>query len=224
MEIVKRLFVLRDENYAGFQRKLVPNVSPESIIGIRVPALRKLSKEFIKEDESGDFLKILPHSYYDENMLHALLICEIKDYSECVKALDKFLPYVDNWAVCDILSPKVFKNNRDSLIMDIKRWAEDEHEYTIRFGIGMLMSYFLDEDFKEEYLEIPAGLHSEKYYVNMMIAWFFATALAKKWDESFNYIKENRLDKWIHNKTIQKAVESYRISDERKEALRGLKR
>ena len=224
MDITERLLELADANYAKFQAKLVPNIKVENIIGIRVPVARKFARQFIKEDDCKDFLKALPHHYYDENILHALLLSEIKSYDECIELLDKFLPYVDNWAVCDIISPKVFKKDRSYLISDIKRWVMDKHEYTIRFGIEMLMSHFLDEDFKEEYLEIPASLSSKEYYVNMMIAWYFATALAKKWDESLKYIKENRLDKWTHNKTIQKAIESYRISDERKSILRGLRR
>ena len=224
MDITERLLELADANYAKFQAKLVPNIKVENIIGIRVPVARKFARQFIKEDDCKDFLKALPHHYYDENIIHALLLSEIKNYDECIELLDKFLPYVDNWAVCDIISPKVFKKGRSHLISDIKRWVMDKHEYTIRFGIEMLMSHFLDEDFKEEYLEIPASLSSKEYYVNMMIAWYFATALAKKWDESLKYIKENRLDKWTHNKTIQKSVESYRISDERKAILRGLRR
>lgn len=224
MKITERLFELGDAKYAGFQSKLTPNILPESIIGVRVPIARKLAKEYKERAESKIFIKELPHKYYDENIVHALLISEIKDYENCIEELNKFLPYVNNWAVCDILSPKIFKKNRDKLITDIKHWVSENHEYTIRFGIEMLMQHFLDEDFKHEYPAIPASIHSEEYYVNMMIAWYFATALAKRWDASIKYIEENKLDKWTHNKTIQKAIESCRISGERKNILRGLKR
>lgn len=224
MKITERLFEFEDAKYAKFQSKLTPNISPESIIGVRVPVARKLAKEYKKEDESKLFIRELPHRYYDENIVHALLISEINDYNTCIEELYKFLPYVDNWAVCDILSPKVFKKNRNRLITDIKNWVSGKHEYTVRFGIEMLMQHFLDEDFKHEYHKIPASIKSEEYYVNMMIAWYFATALAKRWDTSIKYIEENKLNRWTHNKTIQKALESYRISDEKKVILRGLRR
>ena len=165
----------------------------------------------------------LPHTYYDENILHALLVAEIKDYDTCVKEVERFLPHVDNWAVCDIFSPKVFKKNRDRLIKKIKEWTASDHPYTCRFGMEMLMMHFLDENFRPEYLEIPAAVHSEEYYVNMMIAWFYATALAKQWDAAVSYIEEKRLNPWTHNKTIQKARESYRITPEQKEYLKTLK-
>ncbi len=212
-----------DAEYAAFQAKLTPGIPVESFIGVRVPEVRKIAKAFIKEPEGRDFLDELPHATYDENMLHGLLISELKDYLECVQKTEEFLPYVDNWAVCDIMSPKIFKKHKVELLPTIKKWAASSHTYTCRFGLGMLMSHYLDEDFKAEYLEIPASVKSSEYYVNMMIAWFFATALAKQWEATIPYILDHRLDKWTHNKTIQKAVESYRITDEQKTYLRSLK-
>lgn len=224
MEVTKKLFELQDKDYAKFQLKLTPGIEEKKIIGVRVPEIRKLAKKYIKDDESSEFLNTLPHEYYDENMLHGLLISEIKNYETCIKEVDKFLPFVDNWAVCDIMSPKIFKKHKDELIKKIREWVKSKHIYTCRFGIEMLMRHYLDEDFKKEYLEIPAKVHLEEYYVQMMIAWFFATALAKKWDETIPYIENNILDSWVHNKTIQKAKESYRITDEQKEYLKSLKR
>ncbi len=223
MKIQEKLLALQDEKYKDFHSKLIPTISPETIIGIRMPVMRKLAKEYARDPESAEFLKQLPHTYYDENLLHALLVAEIKDYDTCVKEVERFLPYVDNWAVCDGFSPKVFGKNRDRLIEKIREWSASERPYTCRFGMGMLMTHFLDEDFRPEYLEIPAAVHSEEYYVNMMIAWFYATALAKQWDATIGYIEEHRLDPWTHNKTIQKARESYRITPEQKEYLKTLK-
>lgn len=224
MEIQDRLFQLRDEKYAAFQAKLTPNVPAGLFIGVRVPEVRKLAKEYFRDPAHAEFMQNLPHRYYDENMLHGLLIDQIRDYDECVLETEKFLPYVDNWAVCDIMSPKVFKKHRPELMKQIKKWAKSRHTYTCRFGIGMLMSHFLDDDFESDVLEIPAKVRSEEYYVNMMIAWFFATALAKQWDSAVTYIEEERLTDWVHNKTIQKACESYRITDEQKLYLRKLKK
>ena len=225
-EIQKKLFELQDKEYALFQSRLTPNVEPERFIGVRVPEVRKLAKDLRKNspDLVKEFISTLPHQYYDENMLHGLLISEIKDYDECIDAVNAFLPHVDNWAVCDIMSPKCFKKHRNELIPVIKIWTESSEEYTIRFGLEMLMSHFLDEDFNPEYLEIAAKVRSDKYYVNMMIAWFFATALAKKWDDTAVYIESGRLDIWVNNKTIQKARESYRITEEQKEFLLRFKR
>lgn len=221
--ITKLLFELRDEEYAKFQAKLTPSVDPKLFIGVRVPDVRKLAKELKNDPGVEVFLQELPHKYYDENMLHGLLISEIKDFDIAIKETDRFLPYVDNWAVCDIMSPKVFKKHKTELIECIRKWAKSKKTYTIRFGIEMLMSHYLDDDFKAEYLDIPARIRSDEYYVNMMIAWFFATALTKQWDSAIQYIENVRLDKWTHNKTIQKAVESYRITDEQKSYLRMLK-
>lgn len=223
MKVQEMLFQLQDKKYRDFHSKLIPTIPRETVIGVRTPAVRKLAKEYAKDPESIAFLRELPHTYYDENILHALLVAEIKDYGTCVEEVERFLPYVDNWAVCDIFSPKVFVKNKDRLISKIREWAASEHPYTCRFGMEMLMTHFLDEDFKPEYLEIPAAVHSEEYYVNMMIAWFYATALAKQWDDTIGYIEEKRLAPWTHNKTIQKARESYRITPEQKEYLKILK-
>ncbi|WP_448900979.1 DNA alkylation repair protein [Eubacterium sp.] len=224
MNIQKRLLELSDEKNADFSAKLTPGIDREKFLGVRIPASRKLAKEIIKENEHKDFLNSLPHKYYDENILHSILISEIKDYDECVKYIDEFLPYVDNWAVCDTMSPKIFKGEHERLMSDILRWVNSDQTYTIRFGLEILMSHFLDNDFKKEYLEIPARIKSNEYYINMMIAWFFATALAKQWDSSIVYIESGVLDKWVHNKTIQKARESYRITAEQKEYLKSLKK
>jgi len=221
--IRERLFELQDTEYADFQSRLTPGIPRENFIGVRVPLTRKLAKELAKEEESKKFVEKLPHKYYDEDMLHGLLLSEMKDYDACIKAVDEFLPYVNNWAVCDIMSPKVFKKHKGQLLEKIAEWTKSGKTYTIRFGIEMLMSHFLDEDFSPEYLDIPAAVRSEEYYVKMMQAWFFATALAKQWDSTIPYLKNKRLDDWTHNKTIQKARESYRISDEQKEFLQGLK-
>ena len=223
MEILKELFKLQDKEYAEFQSKLTPTVDKNKFIGVRVPEARKLAKVYFKDEKSREFLNILPHEYYDENMLHGLLISEIKDYEKCINEVDKFLPYVDNWAVCDIMSPKILKKNKDKLIEKIKNWSESKDIYTCRFGIKMLMTHYLDEDFKSEYLNIPSSIVSDEYYINMMIAWFYATALAKRWDDSIKYIENKKLTKWVHNKTIQKARESYRITNKQKEYLKSLK-
>ncbi|WP_294856982.1 DNA alkylation repair protein [uncultured Oscillibacter sp.] len=218
-----RLFALQDLKYKDFQCKLIPTVAPERVIGVRTPELRKLAKELFKEPETARFLKQLPHQYYDENNLHGFVIEQIKDYNTAVAAIDAFLPYVDNWATCDLISPKVFRKHRPELLKEIQRWMASDRTYTIRFGIEMLMTHFLDENFAPEHLALVAGIHTEEYYVNMMIAWYFATALAKQWDAVIPYIRQNRLDKWVHNKAIQKAVESYRITDAQKAELRTLR-
>lgn len=219
----ERLFAMQDKQYAAFQAKLTPGVPVESFIGIRVPVLRKFAKVFTKENEREEFLRQLPHEYYDENMLHGLLVSEVKDYEECIRLTDHFLPFVDNWAVCDIMSPKVFAKHKEELLAKVKTWSKSSHVFTCRFGIEILMSHYLDKDFKSDYLEIPASVRSEAYYVKMMVAWFFATALAKQWDATLPYIEQKRLARWTHNKTIQKAIESYRITPEQKEYLRTLK-
>lgn len=222
-ELQKRLFAMQDKEYAAFQAKLVPTVAPERIIGIRLPLLRKFAKEYFKETESAVFLNTLPHRYYDEDMLHMLLIEQIKSLPACVEGLENFLPYVDNWAVCDTATPRAVKENREVFLPQLRLWAQSEHTYTCRFALKQLMACYLDNAFLPEYLEIPAAVLSEEYYVNMMIAWFFATALAKQWDAAIPYLQNRRLAPWIHNKTIQKAVESYRITKEQKDYLRTLK-
>ncbi|WP_331462937.1 DNA alkylation repair protein [Alterileibacterium massiliense] len=225
MSIRDKLIELEDKEYADFQSKLVPNISRERIIGVRIPKARKLVKE-IREEEAKEFLADLPHYYYDENILHGLLISEIKDYTSTIKELDRFLPFIDNWAVCDIISPKVFrkKENRKELISDIRRWSKSKPTYTARFGLEMLMSHFLGDDFKKEYLEIPLSIKTDEYYLQMMIAWFFATALSKQWEETIKVLTEKKLDTFIQNKTIQKARESRRITREQKEFLKRLKK
>lgn len=224
MKIQKRLFELQDKEYAAFHSRLIPTVSEEKIIGVRVPQIRKLAKSYRKDPECPVFLQELPHQYYDENMLHGILLSQIEDYEICIREVETFLPYVDNWAVCDTMSPKVLKKHKTQLLGKIREWAKSEDVYTCRFGLEMLMTHFLDEDYNPEYLKIAASVRSEEYYINMMIAWFFATALAKQWDTTIPYITENKLDKWVHNKTIQKARESYRITVEQKEYLKNLKR
>jgi len=219
----ERLFALQDKEYAAFQAKLTPGIPIDCFIGVRVPFVRDFAKQYIIEEESSEFLTQLPHHYYDENMLHGLLVSQIKDYDRAIKLTDEFLPYVDNWAVCDIMSPKVFAKHKAELMDKIKIWCKSSHTYTCRFGIEMIMSHYLDKDFKPEYLELPAEARSDEYYVKMMVAWFFATALAKQWDATIPYISEKRLAPWTHNKTIQKACESYRITDEQKAYLRTLK-
>jgi len=222
-EIQKRLFSLADSKYAEFQVKLIPTVTPDKFIGVRVPVLRQFSKEFEKDPMCCEFLNTLPHEYFDENLLHSILLGRVKDYDKCVAAVEAFLPYVDNWAVCDTLSPKVFSRHKSELLKKIKEWVVSEKTYTCRFGIGMLMTHYLAEDFKAEYLEIPASVTSEEYYVRMMVAWYYATALAKQWDAAIPYIEGHRLPEWTHNKTIQKACESYRITDEQKAYLKTLR-
>jgi len=222
--IKEKLFELQDIKYRDFQVKLIPNISLNNVIGIRTPNLRKLAKELVKENQYKSFLEELPHKYFDENQLHAFIISEIKDYEECMTYINKFLPYIDNWATCDQMSPKAFKKNKDKLLNEIKKWLKSSKTYTIRFGIGMLMQHYLDADFKEEYLKMVSSIKSDEYYVNMMIAWYFATALAKQYEKAVIYLENNELDTWTHNKTIQKAVESYRITPAQKEYLRKLKR
>lgn len=222
-EIRQSLFELQDIKYRDFQAKLIPGKDTEMMIGVRTPELRKLAKQMLKREEIGEFLRDLPHRYFDEDQLHAFIVSGIKEYGKCMEELMRFLPFVDNWATCDQMSPGVFKKHRQQLLAEIREWLGSEHTYTVRFGIGMLMQHFLDEDFDPAYPELVAGVHSEEYYVNMMIAWYFATALAKQYDAVLPFIEGRRLDPWTHNKTIQKAVESYRISDEQKEYLRSLK-
>lgn len=219
-----RLREICDTEYAAFQSKLTPNVPPDKFIGVRVPVLRNFAKDYAREPECADFMRKLPHGYYDENMLHGLLISGIKDYGECVRQLELFLPYVDNWAVCDIMSPKILGKHKPELLSKIREWIRSPHAYTCRFGIEMLMSWYLDGDFRPEYLELPAAVRSDEYYVRMMVAWFFATALTKQWDAALPYLEKGALDVWTHNKTIQKARESYRVTEERKNYLLALKK
>ena len=221
-QIIDILKSKEDLKYRKIQLNILPNVEPERIIGVRTPELRDLAKKMDVET-AKKFLGELPHYYFEENQLHSFLISKIKDYKECLTKVNEFLPYIDNWATCDQLSPKAFIKNKGALISEIYKWLKINHVYTKRFAIEMLMTHFLDDDFKEEYLELVASIKSEEYYLNMMIAWYFATALAKQYDSSIKYIKDKRLSAWVHNKTIQKAVESYRITDEQKIYLKTLK-
>ena len=220
-EIQKHLFELQDMAYRDFHSRLMPDIDKETIIGIRVPVLRKYAKSIAGTELSEKFIKELPHRYYEENNLHMMLITRIKDYDRCLLEIERFLPYIDNWATCDFPAPKCFENHKEELLPVIKRWIASRETYTIRYGIGMLMRLYLDADFDPEYLELVAGVKSDEYYVNMMIAWYMATALAKQWDAVIPYIEEHRMSDWVHRKTIQKAVESYRITDEQKDYLKG---
>ncbi|MBP5275206.1 MAG: DNA alkylation repair protein [Lachnospiraceae bacterium] len=222
-EIKNHLYELKETDYKEFMAKLIPTVDPGTVLGIRTPALRNYAKELAKRDDIDEFLHSLPHELFDENQLHAFILSELKDYDRCIKEVDNFLSYVDNWATCDQLSPKVFKKHKKELLVSIKTWLKSKDTYTIRFAIGMLMQYFLDDEFDETYPKTVAKIKSDEYYINMMIAWYFATALAKQYDAILPYIEKNVLDKWTHNKTIQKAIESYRITDEQKEYLKSLK-
>ena len=222
-DIQKQLFSMQDLRYKAFHSKLIPTVDPERIIGIRTPVLRKFAKEFAKSEDSEKFLADLPHTYYEENNLHAFLLEKVRDFDAAIRLSEEFLPYIDNWATCDMYSPKGFEKNKPKILPYVKKWIKSDHTYTIRYGIGILMKLFLDEDFDEDYLEQVASVKSDQYYVNMMIAWYFATALSKQYNSAVKYLTEKRLDAWVHNKTIQKAVESYRIPREIKDYLRTLK-
>ena len=222
-DIRDELFRMQDIEYRDFNSNLIPTVKKEDMIGVRTPELRKYAKKLLKEEGVEDFLHSLPHKYFDENQLHAFIISEIKDFKFCIDELINFLPYLDNWATCDQLSPKIFKKHRNDLLPHIYEWLKSDKTYTVRFGIGMLMEHFLDEDFKTEYPEMVAAVRSEEYYINMMTAWYFATALAKQYESILPFIEGNKLDTWTHNKSIQKAIESNRINAEQKNYLKGLK-
>lgn len=221
--VFQRLSELSDPTYRDFHAGLIPNISPETILGVRVPALRKLARELRGSAEAQEFMAALPHEYYDENCLHGLLINDIKDFGATVSALDTFLPYVDNWAVCDLISPRSFKSRPPELAAHVRRWLDSSHSYTVRFGIGVLMSFYLDEGFEPAQLEAVAERCCEEYYVNMMVAWYFATALAKQPEAALPYIENRRLSRWTHNKAIQKSIESRRIPDETKAYLKTLR-
>ncbi len=222
-EIRERLFSLQDLKYREMQIKIIPTVKPERIIGVRTPELRMMAKELGNREGTDAFLNDLPHSFFDEDQLHAFILSGMKDYAECLAALERFLPYVDNWANCDQMSPKVFRKHRTELLSSIRKWISSGETYMIRFGIGMLMEHYLDEDFDIAYPEMVSGIRSGEYYVNMMTAWYFATALAKQYDAVLPFIEDRRLDAWTHNKAIQKSVESYRITPEQKAYLKTLK-
>lgn len=219
----QQLFVLQDEEYRDFHSKLMPNIPKEDVIGIRVPVLRKFAKEFAKSDEKEKFLKELPHRYYEENNLHMMLLVEMKDYDGCMQEMERFLPYINNWATCDFPAPKCFEKHKKDVLEHIKIWIKSSQTYTVRYAIGMLMRLFLEDDFSAEYPQMVAEVSSEEYYINMMIAWYFATALAKQWDAVILYIEQRKLSPWVHRKTIQKAVESYRITPGQKEYLKSFR-
>ena len=222
-DLHKNLKKLQDLKYRDMQVKIIPNLEPSSIIGVRTPELKAMAKEILKSGDYEDFLNDLPHKYFEENQLHAFILSGMKDADECFEELEKFLPYVDNWATCDQMSPKIFKKHKDELLKRVKVWIASGEPYTIRFGVGMLMEHFLNDDYDTKYPAMVAKLRSDEYYVNMMIAWYFATALAKQYDTIIPYIEKKKLDKWTHNKAIQKSVESYRITDEQKAYLKTLK-
>lgn len=224
MKIIDKLLKLQDEKYKEFQSKLVPNIPKETILGIKTPELRELAKEVFKSDEREVFLNDLPHKYYEENLIHFFVISMIKDFDECIKRVEEFLPYVDCWPVSDQATPKCFKKNHEKLLPHIKKWISSKHIYISRFGIRMLMNEYLGDDFKEEYLKLVSKVKADDYYLKMMVAWYFATALAKRYDETIPYLEKYSLDEWIHNKTIQKAIESFRVTNEHKEYLRTLKK
>ena len=223
MTIYERLIANQDKEYQIFQAKLVPNIDSNLIIGVRTPVMRDIAKEVYGSNEASLFLNDLPHKYYEENLVHMFLISMIKDFDKCINEINTFLPFVNCWPVSDQGSPNVFKKNHERLIEYIKEWINSNHVYTVRFGIRMLMNEYLGEDFKGEYLELVASIKGEDYYLKMMIAWYFATALAKRWDEAIIYFEKHMLDEWVHKKAIQKAIESYRVSEEHKEYLRSLK-
>lgn len=223
MTVYERLLEVKDDKYKEFQAKLVPNISPDVIIGVRTPQMRNVAKEVFKSEEKDEFLSQLPHKYYEENLVHFFIISMIKDFDSCVKKVEEFLPYVDCWPVSDQATPKSFKKNHEKLLPYIKKWIASDHVYTSRFGIRMLMNEFLGDDFKKEYLKLVAAKKGDDYYLKMMVAWYFATALAKQYDEAVKYIEERKLDEWVHKKAIQKAVESYRVTDEHKEYLKSFR-
>lgn len=224
-KIQEILFSYQDEKYADFTAKLIPTEKREIIIGVRSPAFKKIVPDVLSlgEVEVNQFLEALPHQYHEENILHICLINKTKDFNECLLKLEKFLPYISNWAVSDGLSPKIFEKNTDMLISKIKKWINDEKPYTKRVGMLLLKKYFLEEEFKPEYLELCSQIRSPEYYVNMMTAWLFSEALVKQWDATLPFILEKKLDSWTHNKAIQKSVESFRITPEQKDYLRSLK-
>ena len=222
-EIQQRLFALQDAGYRDFHAALMPTVDKALVIGVRMPALRALAKELKGTEPAADFMAQLPHKYYEENNLHAALIGHIRDFQPCITALERFLPYVDNWATCDMMNPKALAKDKAALLERIQLWLQSSHTYTVRFGMEMLMNHFLEEDFREEYPALVASVQSEEYYVRMMQAWYFATALAKQYEAAVTYLEQRRLGAWVHNKTIQKARESFRVSQEQKEYLKSLK-
>lgn len=224
MDIVRKLYEMQDIEYRDFSSKLIPNIEKENMIGVRLPMVKKFAKELYKSGEYTDFINTLPHNYFEEYHLHSYIISEIKDFDAFAEEIERFLPYVDNWSVCDSLRPKCFAKNKERALICIKKWLESEHTYTQRFAIEMLMVHYLGDDFKLEYLDLVTNVEGDDYYLKMMVAWYFATALAKQYEAALPYIENRRIkDKWTHNKAIQKALESYRVSDENKAHLKCLK-
>lgn len=223
MTLYDRLMEVKDDAYREFQARLVPNIPQETILGVRTPELRKIAKEVFESPEREAFLNDLPHRYYEENLIHFFVISMIRDFDTCVCAVEAFLPYVDCWPVSDQATPKSFRKNHEKLLPFIRKWIDSDHVYTARFGIRMLMNEFLDADFREEYLELVAQKRSDEYYLKMMAAWYFATALAKRYDETVPYFEEHRLDEWVHRKAVQKSIESYRVIDSHKEYLKKMR-
>ncbi|MDO4834937.1 MAG: DNA alkylation repair protein [Clostridia bacterium] len=223
MTLYRRLAEVKDDAYREFQAKLVPNIPKETILGVRTPEMRKIAKEVFESAERDAFLNDLPHKYYEENLIHFFVLAMIRDFNECVRRVEAFLPYVDCWPASDQATPKSFRKNHEKLLPYIEKWIASDHVYTARFGLRMLMNEFLDADFKKEYLSLAASKRGEDYYLKMMIAWFFATALAKRYDETVPYLEQHRLDEWVHKKAIQKAIESFRVSDAHKEYLKRLR-
>ena len=223
MTVYEELLKVKDDTYKEFQAKLVPNIDPDIILGVKTPEMRQIAKEVFNSKEKEAFLKDLPHKYYEENLVHFFIISMIKDFDECIREVEAFLPYVDCWPVSDQATPRSFKKNHEKLLPYIKKWIKSKHLYTSRFGIRMLMNEFLGDEFKDEYAKLVASVKSDEYYLKMMVAWYFATALAKNYDETIKYIEERKLDDWVLKKTIQKAVESYRVTDEHKEYLKSFR-
>ncbi|MBR4071724.1 MAG: DNA alkylation repair protein [Clostridia bacterium] len=223
VELNERLFLLSDEKFKKFNSSLIPNIDPEYIIGVKTPQLKSIAKELYKSDNYKEFLLDLPHKYFEENQIHDFIIAEFKDFDKCIIEVERFLPYIDNWATCDQLSPKVFVKHKPELLEYINRWTKYRHTYTVRFAVNMLMRHFLEDDFSIIYADMVAEISIDDYYVNMVRAWYFATALAKQWESVLPYLEDKKLDVWTHNKTIQKSVESLRISKEQKEYLKTLK-
>ena len=217
------LMALKDDAYREFQAKLVPNIPKETILGVRTPDLRKIAKEVFASSDREAFLSNLPHRYYEENLIHFFVISMIKDFDECVQAVEGFLPYVDCWPVSDQATPKAFAKNHQKLLPHVRKWIASDHVYTARFGIRMLMNEYLGEDFQPEYPKLVASKKSDEYYLNMMSAWYFATALAKRYEDIVPCFEDRRLDEWVHKKAIQKALESYRVTEEHKEYLKTLR-
>ena len=224
MTVLDRLNEHKDAKYQAFQSKLVPNIPPESILGVRTPDMRKIAKEVHQAAEAEAFLRELPHKFYEENLVHFFLIALIKDFDACIRETERFLPYVDCWPVCDQSSPKVFTKNHEKLLPYVKKWIASDHVYTSRFGMRMLMNEYLGEDFKKEYPALVAAKTGDDYYLKMMVAWYFATALAKQYDACVPFLENGSLETWTHNKAIQKALESFRVTEEHKSYLKTLKR